>query len=333
MYCALHCSGSSSDSADNLQADSALPCSSHARQEPAVESITADGAESSRPIGGYIPKKVPAFIALALFGISAVINWIQFFTITPRRPFMLSLTLGMTAMATGFVLRVLYSNPPFTIGKYIAMDMFILLSPCAFLATDYMLLARLAATFDAEVSDRCLLIRSSRIVKLFVWSDVTTFFLQSSGGGLTATRNVNLTNLGNKIVMIGLVLQAVSFLLYTCVLVVFGRRVWKQFPAAWRSQNPRPFTVLSRQPIDDWRILFYVMCVTCVGILVRSAFRIVEFAGGYSGTIAVHEGYFYCFDSLPLWTAMTLFCFVWPTRALNTHPGQMELRPGRKAYV
>jgi hypothetical protein len=67
------------------------------------------------------------------------------------------------------------------------------------LATDYTLLAHLAATFDQEVSDNCMLIRTSRIVKIFVWSDVATFFLQSSGGGLTATKNVNLANLGNKV--------------------------------------------------------------------------------------------------------------------------------------
>jgi hypothetical protein len=27
------------------------------------------------------------------------------------------------AMATGFVLRIIYANPPFTLGKYIAMDL------------------------------------------------------------------------------------------------------------------------------------------------------------------------------------------------------------------
>ncbi|KAJ7134562.1 RTA1 like protein-domain-containing protein [Mycena epipterygia] len=292
---------------------------------------TTDGTTSNPPIGGFVPKKIPAYIAVALFGVSAIIHWIEHFTITPRRTFMLTLALGMTAMATGFVLRIIYANPPFTLGKYIAMDLFILLSPCLFLATDYMLLARLAATFDKEVSDRCLLIRSSRIVKFFVWSDVTTFFLQSSGGGLTATKNnATLANLGNKIVLIGLTLQAVSFLLFSCVLVVFGWRVCHEFPAAWRVQKPRPFKLLSRQPIDDWRILFYVMCITCIGIIVRSIFRISEFAGGYNGTIATHEGYFYFFDSLPLWISMTLYCFVWPVRALNAHPGQIEMLPTHK---
>ncbi|KAJ7459806.1 RTA1 like protein-domain-containing protein [Mycena latifolia] len=298
-----------------------------------VTNTTTDGVADRGPIGGFVPKKAPAFIALIMFGISAILSWIQFFIVTPRRPFMLTLTIGLTAMAAGFVLRILYSNPPFTLGKYIAMTMFILLSPCAYLATDYMLLARLAATFDPEVSDRSLLIRSSRIVKIFVWSDFLTFFLQSSGGGLTATKNANLASLGNKIVMVGLILQAVSFLFFTWVLIVFGYRVRTRFPAAWSQRNRRPFRLFSRRPIDDWRILFYVMCITCVGIFVRSVFRIAEFSQGYGGYIASHEGYFYLFDALPLWSVMSLYCIVWPVRVLNTYPGQMELQPALKPLV
>ena len=76
---------------------------------------------------------------------------------------------------------------------------FILLSPCLFLATNYMILSHLARIFPQEVVERSLIVRQSRIVKIFVWSDVTTFLLQSSGGGLTAMKNVNLANIGNKV--------------------------------------------------------------------------------------------------------------------------------------
>ncbi|KAJ7144110.1 RTA1 like protein-domain-containing protein [Mycena epipterygia] len=304
-----------------------LACLATAFAADGQNSTTNDTA-SDPPIGGFVPKKAPAYIALVSFGVSAIIHFIEYFTITPRRPFMRYLLVGMISMATGFGLRIRYSNPPFTVGNYVIMDLFILLSPCLFLATDYVLLARLVATFDDEVADRCLLIRSSRIVKLFVWSDVTTFLLQSSGGSLTANKNnASLANLGNKIILVGLILQAISFVLFSCVLVVFGWRVCYQFSGAWHVQKPRPFKVFSRQPIDDWRILFYVMCITCVGITIRCIFRVSEFAGGYNGRISTHEGYFYLFDALPLWISMTLYCVVWPVRALNAHPEQMKLVP------
>ncbi|KAF7374495.1 hypothetical protein MSAN_00334100 [Mycena sanguinolenta] len=284
-----------------------------------------DRDPNTQPIGGYVPKKSLSYIALILFGISGLIHWIYFFTATPRRAFIVTLPLGMTAMATGFILRVLYANPPFTLGKYVATDLFILLSPCLFLATDYMLLSHLARSFDEEVSNRCLIIRDSRITKIFVWSDVITFLLQSGGGGLEATKNASTANLGNKIALIGLVLQAVSFGLFTIVLIVFAQRVSKHYPELWRPKNPRPFKVFSQKTIDDWRIVVYLMYITCIGILIRSIFRVAEFAGGFNGTISTHEGYFYVFDSLPLWISMTLYCIVWPTRAMPRRSERLEL--------
>ncbi|KAF7358276.1 hypothetical protein MVEN_00876700 [Mycena venus] len=285
--------------------------------------LAASGDDNSdQPVGGFVPKKSLSYIGLILFGISALIHWIYFFTMSPRRSFIVTLPLGMTAMAVGFILRVLYANPPFTLGKYIATDLFILLSPCLFVATDYMLLSHLARSFDEEVSDRCLLIRDSRITKIFVWSDVITFLLQA---GLQAGKNASVANLGNKIAMVGLILQAVSFALFTIVLIVFTQRVSKLFPELWRPKNPRPFKVFSRQPIDDWCIVVYLMYATCVGILIRSIFRVAEFAGGYNGTISTHEGYFYVFDSLPLWISMSLYCVVWPTCAITTRYEQHTL--------
>ena len=82
----------------------------------------------------------------------------------------------------------------------ILLRLTIITQPCFFLATDYMILSHLTRTFDEEVVDRCLVVRQSRIVKIFVWSDVTTFLLQGSGGGLTAVQaSATLRNLGNKV--------------------------------------------------------------------------------------------------------------------------------------
>jgi hypothetical protein len=59
----------------------------------------------------------------------------------------------------------------------------ILLSPCAFLAQNYVLLPRLATKLHCE---QYLFVKSSIIVRIFVWSDVITFILQAAGGGLAS---------------------------------------------------------------------------------------------------------------------------------------------------
>ncbi|KAJ7218854.1 RTA1 like protein-domain-containing protein, partial [Mycena rebaudengoi] len=262
---------------------------------------------------GFLPKKAPAIIGITLFSLSAAIHWFHFFT-HGRHPFMLTLTIGMTAMATGFGLRVAYIKSPYTQNPFIEMILFILLSPCAFLAIDYMLLSRLAATLDEVVARRCLLVRSNWIVKIFVWSDVGTFLLQATGGSLETSTDINTAHSGHTVAIVGLCLQLVSFLFFTVTLIVFSWRLSHEANAL--KDHPKPLKIFSREPIYDWRILVGILCATCVGILMRSLFRIAEYAGGYDGYLSMHEAYFYALDALPLWVAMTLFCVVWPTRCV-----------------
>jgi len=278
------------------------------------------------PIAGFIMKVWPAAIGIALYGISAMLHWIHLSRIGQR--YMLVLTIGMTCMTLGMIFRIIDSHFPYSLGIYIIEDMFILLSPCAFLATDYMLLSRLATSLGRDIADDCLLISSRRITRVFVWSDVITFWIQAAGGGMSTVQS--LSKLGTDIVMAGLILQLISFSLFTTLLVMFGFKVRSKYPQVWDVYYGEglfslmgPFKI---SPITNWKVLYLTMCLTCIGILVRSVFRIAEFAGGYFGFLAVHEGFFYCLDSLPLWIAMTSYCFLWPTRFINKHTANIAAR-------
>lgn len=112
---------------------------------------------------------------------------------------MLVLCISSVVMLVGFGVRIPMTNDPGSLGIYIMQYMVstdislqpncptdlqcILLSPCGFLANSYVILPRLASWLEAE---DCLFLKSRIIVRLFVWSDVITFFLQASGGGMTA---------------------------------------------------------------------------------------------------------------------------------------------------
>ncbi|KAJ7275775.1 RTA1 like protein-domain-containing protein [Mycena rebaudengoi] len=287
-----------------------------------VAVLAADDTPADEPppkfvIGGFIPSKTLSTVALLMYGASALINWIQFFLIG-RGSFMLTLTIGMTAMAAGFAMRIIHAQTLDNTKVFIIMELLILLSPCAFLMVDYILLARLTATFDEQVTDRCLLVRQTRIVKFFVWSDIITFLLQGSGSS---------PNIGPKLAVsftsrLMADFDFLSFCFFTIVLVTFGRRLSRHFPDIWAPPNTRPWSIFSRAPIDNWRVLYYVMCATCVGIIIRSIFRIAEYLGGVTGYIWLHESLFYLFDALSLWISMSLFIFVWPVRCLNPHVHQ-----------
>ncbi|KZP15033.1 hypothetical protein FIBSPDRAFT_1048403 [Athelia psychrophila] len=271
--------------------------------------------------GGFVPKRSLAYVGLICYGIVSL-AFLTFLVTRPPR-YMLVIAIGSTSMALGFAFREIFIGDPYSEGKFIIQDLLILLSPCFFLAGDYMILSRLAVSLttpSTPVSEKCLMIPATRISKIFVWGDVATFLIQAIGGSMT-TQAAH-ANLGKKIALIGLILQLVSFGLFTCLLIAFGLRVRKLFPEVW--------ALSSRTGGKDWRILLVVTGITCIGILVRSAFRILEFSQGGTGYITMHEAFFYLFDSLPLFLAISLYVFVWPPA--YTHPKGMEKLDGMETY-
>ncbi|KAJ7101569.1 RTA1 like protein-domain-containing protein [Mycena belliarum] len=273
--------------------------------------------KSDEPLGGFVPKRLPAYVGLALYALSALIQWTLYFKHGLPR-FMLVLTVGMTTMAMGFAFRLVLASNTHSISLDIIMNLFIVLSPCAFLAFDHMLLARLTAIFDDDVAERCLLVRRARITRLFIWTDVLTFQLQGNGAGMAISSTPIAASIGKWMTIVGLVLQFLSFAFFTFVTLLFGYRLRRGFPALWAPlQDHRCFTLFSTHPVNDWRILYWTLCLTCVSILLRSLFRVAEYAGGPTGYLSTHEGYFYLLDALPLWVAMSSFCAVWPTRFLH----------------
>jgi hypothetical protein len=94
----------------------------------------------------------------------------------------------------------------------------------------------------------------------------------------------------------------------------------------WGSRNPSA----GQRFLNRWTTLYYVLLLTCIAYLVRCIFRVAEFANGYTSYLAVHEGYFYILDALPLAVAIALFVLVWPP-AVFAHDAN-GLGPGSREY-
>jgi len=276
--------------------------------------------DGTRLITGYVPRVSLAVVAIVCFGIIAIVSWTQFFLIKRQR-YMLTLTIGSTCMVLGYILRIPFRSSPDSVGLYAITTLFVLLSPCAFLALEYMLLGRLALYLGPEtVAKRCLVFRASRIAKFFVTTDVVTFLIQAAGGGMSAIDNPSTANAGHKIALVGVVVQAVAFCTFTCFLIYFGYRVKNLYPEKWHGGARQPsgsvIKIFSKQPIADWRILYYGMLVACIGFIVRSIFRAVEFSQGYDGYLVTTESYFYALDALPILFSVAIFAVLFPPRFL-----------------
>ncbi|OCF59801.1 hypothetical protein L486_02474 [Kwoniella mangroviensis CBS 10435] len=233
-----------------------------------------------RLITGYAPKLGLTYAGIVCYGLLAIAFWARFFA-HENQKYMLTLCIGTTTMAIGFGIRIAMTSEPDRLGPYIGTTLFTLFSPCTFLAHDYIILPRLAKWLDAEDE---LFMRASKVTKIFIWSDVFTFWLQGAGGGLSAAQ-----------------MELMQKMVYT-------RRSpkWTNTP-----QNSQGYVVHLRR-LEDWRMILYPVSWSGIGIMIRCIFRVIEYAQGFEGTLRTTEWVFYVFDALPLFLAIAVWVFVWP---------------------
>ncbi|ELU42426.1 RTA1 domain-containing protein [Rhizoctonia solani AG-1 IA] len=134
----------------------------------------------------YIPNKPLAIISGLLYlAIPAIcLIWAR----KHWARYMLTIMIGGVCYAIGLFMRLrefcrTFGSNPDRLSLYIIMNMFTVLSPCAFIATVYMLLGRLALHLDA---DEYLLVKARIITKLFL----------AAGGGMAAMQS--LKDVGKK---------------------------------------------------------------------------------------------------------------------------------------
>ena len=152
----------------------------------------------------------------------------------------------------------LHSNPE-SKGIYIAEYLFVVLSPCGFIAANYVLLGRLSRWIRC---DKHLLIKPQKITLVFVLSDVVTFLVQATGGSVSVSNSATLSLTGSRIFLAGLALQLLSFLFFSLLYIRFLWRVYKLEDPVWVRDQAKPF-------LQDWRSLAIAMFISCIGILVR----------------------------------------------------------------
>lgn len=163
---------------------------------------------------------------------------------------------AFSGMAFGLLMRIPFRTNPHALGIYITSHLFILLSPCAFIAADYILLGRIVRHLAA---DRYLPISAHKVSRYFVISDVVTFLIQAGGGGLSTSQDEGMRNIGGNIFLAGVILQLVSFGIFTILYVWFGFQVYRKDKVLWNTPG--------------WKPLFFALGWTCIGFLIRSVYR------------------------------------------------------------
>ncbi|KAB8356645.1 hypothetical protein FH972_024222 [Carpinus fangiana] len=179
---------------------------------------------------------------------------------------------------------------------YVIQNVYILVAPALFAASIYMTLGRVVR---AVCGEQYSIIPAKWLTKLFVTGDVASFVIQGGAAGLMVTGSH--AKVGQALIILGLVVQVVSFALFGVTAAIFFKRM---------SALP---TRESYTAGVSWKRILVMLFVCSALIFVRSIFRVVEYAMGVDGYLLTHEWTLYVFDSLLMWIVMVVFFWQYPS--------------------
>ncbi|KAF9219844.1 hypothetical protein BS17DRAFT_760233 [Gyrodon lividus] len=169
----------------------------------------------------YITSNTLTAIAFVVVMMIAVVQ--TFCTFRYGTKWMMAMVIGEYTYVVGFGCRFVLHYKPDSQGMYIVEYMFIVLSPCAFIAANYVLLGRLSSHLSCTEH---LLLPVRLLTPVFVSSDITTFLIQAVGGGMSVSHSPSQVLTSSHIFLAGLVVQLVSFLTFSCIYSRFLYRVY-----------------------------------------------------------------------------------------------------------
>ncbi|TEY39454.1 hypothetical protein BOTCAL_0455g00080 [Botryotinia calthae] len=238
----------------------------------------------------YTPSTNVALVAAALFGLSATYHLITMFR--KKTYFYTAMVAGGYMMTAGYVARYLSAKDTANIMFYSMQSLLIILPPSLYAATIYMIYGRIVLFVNAPSAS---IISPKNITKIFVGGDVVSFVMQSSGGGMMAMASMN--ELGEKLIVFGLLAQLLFFSIFLIIAITFERRM---------RSHPRAFDVPARGK-KHWHQLLMLLFAAAVLIIVRCVYRVIEFSQGSTGTLMSHEYYMYILDTAPMFAVQCMF--------------------------
>jgi len=168
-------------------------------------------------------------------------------------------------------------------------------------ATIYMIFGRLALALHAEKHS---IVRVSLLTKLFVGGDVLAFIVQGGSAGLLMIED--LATIGKAMVIVGLVIQIISFGLFMVTSAIFHKRLASDL------------TLKALSSDIPWLRILRLMYAISLMIMIRSIFRLVEYTQGMEGYCMRHEWTLYVFDSVPMVLSSILMLVWFPTTLRQT---------------
>ncbi|KAJ7160614.1 RTA1-domain-containing protein [Mycena crocata] len=236
---------------------------------------------------GYVPSEGVAILFLTLFGISTLLHTAQavYFRMWWLLP---TACLCGVGELIGWSGRLWSSISPRAADPYMMQITTTIIAPTPLIAVNFILLSRIVTRLGPAYSR----ITPRWYTRIFLTCDLIALVIQGGGGGIAASSHkVASQKLGGNIMLAGIIFQFIAICVYTACGVDFLRHY-----AAFKPVRPVIFS--GERGVLDHRLKLMIaaMGFSTLVLFIRSIYRIVELADGWTGTIITTEVYFNILD-------------------------------------
>jgi len=131
-----------------------------------------------------------------------------------------------------------------------------------------------------------------------LFADIASFFVQSAGGGFTASHDIAVAKTGSKILLGGLCLILAVFIFFICMLAYLHINLLKR----------------GTKFDNNVKVIIYVLYADMILLIIRSSYRVAEYGNlQYHNSISTNEHLFFGLDTVE----MALVNLLW----IPFHPG------------
>ncbi|KAG6844868.1 hypothetical protein H0H87_002991 [Tephrocybe sp. NHM501043] len=150
---------------------------------------------------------------------------------------------------------------------------------------------------------------------IFITADVISLIIQGTGGGLASVHIKTNPKPGGHVMLGGIAFQLLIIIVYTCLATEFFVRfsLNKPFKRGGSSESltiPKPMSGKLR--LMSFGLIFSTLC-----LFIRSVYRLIELADGWTGRIIRTEIYFNVLDGAMVTLAIFSLNFIHPGFLLN----------------
>lgn len=260
--------------------------------------LTVEECNNTTP-WAYRPTIALNALLLAIFSTSLAAHLIQGIC-WKTWGFVIAMALGSVFEVIGYIGRIMAHNDLEGQNPFLIQICCLTFAPAFFAAGIYLCLSRIVIVFGADISR----IPPKWYTYLFIACDFFSLSLQGAGGGLASTASSahKSAQPGTNVMLAGLGFQVFTLIVFIILCAEYASRVVQRVRSGGQLD---PVHAKLRQS-KRFRGFLAALSLSTICILIRSIFRVVEMAEGWSGALMANETLFFILEGVMVVIAVVI---------------------------